>query len=366
MNNLEWYKVKDVHNVVTPALLIYPERIEKNIHKMIGIAGGTEHLRPHIKTHKMAEIIKIQMHRGIHKFKCATLTEAKLLAQCGAEDVLLALQPVGPNIQRFCDLMEQFPNTEFSTITDNETSIEAFDQIASSINKKIALWLDVNNGMDRTGIVPGNKAIELYKAIEKNPNLIAKGLHVYDGHIRESDFDQRKKICDTDFSPVLKLKTDLEKLGIRVENIIAGGTPSFPVHAMRKNIVTSPGTPMLWDAGYGRSFKDLNFLYAAVLLTRIIGKPQQDLLCLDLGHKSVASEMKLPRVDILGLEGSEQIGQSEEHLVVRCKNADNFKVGDVFYAIPIHICPTVSKYPEALTVVDGRVTGAWKVAARDH
>lgn len=366
MDKLKWYEIEDVENVVSPALLVYPERIERNIRTMIGIAGGTEYLRPHIKTHKMAEIIRLQMHHGIHMFKCATLTEAELLAQCGAEDILLALQLVGPNKKRFFDLMEKFPSSKFSTIVDNEVSLQAFVQIASSKNKKVALWLDINNGMDRTGIFPDNQALELYQAIEKNPNTIAKGLHAYDGHIREPDFEKRKKLCDVHFATVLKLKANLEALGTKITTIIAGGTPSFPIHAKRENVVTSPGTPMLWDAGYGKSFKDLDFLNAAVLLTRIISKPRPDLLCFDLGHKSVASEMSLPRVEILGLERSEQIGQSEEHLVVRCPEAKKCNVGDAFYAIPIHICPTVSKYPEAITVVDGQVTGAWKVAARDH
>ena len=150
------------------------------------------------------------------------------------------------------------------------------------------------------------------------------------------------------------------------EGIVAGGSPSFPIHAKNEKLVTSPGTFTLWDAGYGRSYKEMGFLNAAVLLTRIISKPRPDLLCFDLGHKSVASEMSLPRVEIMGLEGSEQIGQSEEHLVVRCKEANKYNVGDAFYAIPLHICPTVSKYPEALTVENGKVTGSWKVAARDH
>ena len=366
MDNLKWYEIKDVENVISPNLLIYPERIENNIKKMIGIAGGTEHLRPHIKTHKMTEIIQLQMNQGIYKFKCATLTEAKLLAQCGAKDILLALQPVGPNIQRFFDLMEQFPNSKFSAIVDNEASIEDFAQIAHSKNKKVALWLDINNGMDRTGIVPGEQALHLYRSLEENPNIEGKGLHVYDGYIHEPNFDRRKEICDADFEPVLKLKADIEKSGIKINKIIAGGTPTFPIHSQREGVDTSPGTPMLWDAGYGRSFKDLDFLNAAVLLTRIISKPQPDLLCFDLGHKSVASEMSLPRVEILDLDGSEQIGQSEEHLVVRCSEADKYKVGHVFYAIPKHICPTVSKYPEALTVVGSKITGAWKVAARDH
>src|SRR5690606_11102148 len=130
---------------------------------------------------------------------------------------------------------------KFSTIVDNETTINAFVQLASSKNKKVALWLDINNGMDRTGIAPGEKALQLYRMLDENPIIEAKGLHVYDGHIREPDLDKRKKVCDADFAPVSKLVSDLEALGTKVP-IIAGGTPSFPVHAKRKNVMTSPGT----------------------------------------------------------------------------------------------------------------------------
>ena len=226
--------------------------------------------------------------------------------------------------------------------------------------------MDINNGMDRTGIEPGKKALELYQSIHENSNLIAKGFHVYDGHIHESNFDLRKEICDEAFEPVIKLKKDLEELGIITETIIAGGTPTFPIHTKRKSIEVSPGTPLLWDEGYGSSFKDLDFFPAAVLLTRIVSKPKSDLNCFDLGHKSVASEMKLPRVKFLETNNCKQISQNEEHLVVACTNENKFNIGDTAYVVPIHICPTVSKYKQVLTVVDGQITGSWEVAARDY
>src|SRR5690606_1191490 len=126
------------------------------------------------------------------------------------------------------------------------------------------------------------------------------------------------------------------------------------------------GTILLWDAGYAAKYREMDFLPAAVLLTRVISRPKKDLVCFDLGHKWLAPEMNLPRVSFLEIEGCQQIGQSEEHLVVRCANENRFKVGDLAYAIPIHICPTVAKYDSVLTVVAGEVTGSWKVAARNQ
>jgi D-serine deaminase-like pyridoxal phosphate-dependent protein len=366
MNDTNWYEIKNVRDVISPSLLVYPERIEANIKMMIQIAGGTDALRPHIKTHKIAEIINLQLKYGITKFKCATIAEAELLAKCGAQDILLAMQPVGVHIDRFFELIAQYPNAEFSTIVDNEEIIKKIDAIAFKSQLLISVWLDINNGMNRTGILPTNEGALLYQKIELSSNLIAKGLHVYDGHIHESDFNLRKEICDKDFDLVLKLKNQIELLGIKIETIVAGGTPTFPIHIKRNNVEVSPGTPLLWDQGYANLFPDLTFLPAAVLLSRIISKPNTNLICFDLGHKSVASEMQFPRVQFLNYDNCKQISHSEEHLVVECDDADKYETGDICYAIPFHICPTVTKYKEVLIVVNGTITDTWNIAARDH
>jgi len=366
MRNPEWYQLLDTTNVISPSLLVYPDRIEKNIQRMVEMAGGTEFLRPHIKTHKMAEIVQMQMLHGIQKFKCATIAEAELLAQCGATDILLAMQPVGANMGRFYRLMEIFPNSKFSTLVDNLKTLYEFIAESESRNTKVTVWMDIDNGMNRTGIQVGDKAKELYRKMVANKQINAKGLHTYDGHIRNEDINERKKICDAAFEPVLKLKADLEGDGLGPIEMVAGGSPTFPIHSKRLNIESSPGTTLLWDERYGISFKEMYFLIAAVLITRIISKPGADLLCLDLGHKSIAPEMEFPRVKIFGLENCEQIGQSEEHLVVRCEDSDAHEVGELFYAIPMHICPTVAKYESVSTVENNVITGTWKVAARNQ
>jgi len=366
MQELNWYELKNDEGTISPALLVYPERVEKNIVHMIHTAGQTERLRPHIKTHKMREVIELQMMMGIDKFKCATLAEAELLAITGAEDVLLAIQPVAAQLNKYLEMILKYPRTAFSTLVDNPKSLDQMTSGAREHSISLSLWVDINNGMNRTGITPGEEAKRLVLDICKNPSLILKGLHVYDGHIRTSDPVERARDCENDFKPVEEFINDLKTEGLHPPKLIAGGTPTFPVHAQRKGVELSPGTPLLWDAGYASHFRDLKFLNAAVLLTRIISKPARNMLCFDLGHKSVASEMGFPRVVFLGDHQFEQISHSEEHLVVKCKNGDDYTVGQTFYAIPVHICPTVSKYAEALTVQNHEISGSWTVAARDH
>ena len=362
----DWFKLENTHEISTPSLVVFPKRILHNIKLMIEIAGGTESLRPHIKTHKMSEIIKMQIDNGINKFKCATITEAELLAKSGAKDILLAIQPTGKNISRFISLIEIYPESIFSTILDNEYSLNEINNRAKEKKISVSIWLDINNGMNRTGVEPNNEACSIFQKIASASNLNAKGLHVYDGHIRESDYSERKHVCDNAFSHVLDLKKNIEKKGILIDKIVAGGTPTFPIHAKRENVEVSPGTSLLWDDRYGTAFEDLKFIHSAVLIGSIISKPSKDLLCINLGHKSVASEMDFPRLSFLNLKNTEQIGHSEEHLVVKCNESDKYPVGMICYSIPSHICPTVPKFSKVLTVDEGEVIGEWKVSARDN
>ena len=360
----EWYTIGNADDLFTPALILFPDRIEQNIRTMISIAGGADRLRPHVKTHKTAEVIGLQMKHGITKFKCATIAEAEMCAISGAGDILLASQPVGPGIERFFTLIQAYPECHISCIADNAGNIEHLSAMAVRKNIKASIWLDINNGMNRTGVIPGKKATDLYRLISKLPMLEAEGVHVYDGHIHESDPGIRKRICDESFRPVEIMINDLVKEGFPPVKIVAGGSPTFPLHARRERTELSPGTTLLWDHVYSSSFRDMHFLIAAVLIMRVISKPSDGFVCLDLGHKAVASEMPQPRVRIMGLKSYEITGHNEEHMVIRSPESLKYSTGDLFYAIPHHICPTVDRYDSVYVARAGKVTEEWKVAAR--
>jgi D-serine deaminase-like pyridoxal phosphate-dependent protein len=359
-----WYVIDNVEDVFSPALLVYPDRIEENILRMIYIAGDAGRLRPHIKTHKMPEIVRLQMKHGIKKFKCATIAEAEMAGRCGAPDILLAYQPAGPNINRFFNLKQSYPGTKFSCIADSEEVIRQLSDAAAAKKMEAHIWLDINSGMNRTGVVPGEKAGVLINLINNLPMLKMEGLHVYDGHIHEPDPVLRRKICDESFAPVSDFIKQLENNNFESIKVIAGGSPTFPVHALRKNVELSPGTVLLWDYGYSSAFSDMDFLHAAVLLTRVVSKPAQDLVCLDLGHKSVASEFPQPRIIIPGSGDYSIISHNEEHMVMRTNEAGMMNIGDPLYAIPYHICPTVDRFDIVSVVKNGKVTGQWSVEAR--
>ena len=117
---MDWLELYNSESVASPGLLVDPDRILSNIMRMIAMVGGIDHvsrLRTHVKTHKMAEVARMQRDVGISKFKAATIAEAELVAAENAADVLLAYQPVGPNLEFLADLVQRFPNTSFAAIT---------------------------------------------------------------------------------------------------------------------------------------------------------------------------------------------------------------------------------------------------------
>jgi D-threonine aldolase len=355
-----------VADIPSPGLLFYPDRIEENIRRMIAIAGGVQSLRPHVKTHKNAEITRMQMAQGIARFKTATIAETEMVAACGAPDVLLAYQPVGPNVRRLRELVRRFPATRFAALADTADALHRLSAEFSPAKSGLDVLLDIDCGMHRTGIEPGPAAVVLYGLLSKLPGLRAAGLHAYDGQIHDADPVARAQRCEEAFAPVLALRARLHELSSIIPPVVAGGTPTFPMHARRADAECSPGTCLLWDAGYAAKLPDLDFQPAALVLTRVISKPGEGRLCLDLGHKAVAAENPPPRVRLLGLPDAKPVTHSEEHLVVETPLAARFSVGDCLYGIPWHICPTVALHSHATVVKEGRAEGSWNIVARER
>ena len=357
-----WYEIKNIKELDSPALVVFPERVTHNIQLAIEMIGDVNRLRPHIKTNKSPDVARLMLNAGITKFKCATIAEAEMLAQCNAPDVLMAYQPLGPKLNRFISLIKKYPTTKFSCLTDNIDAADEQSSLFGSNNLTVPVYFDLNVGMNRTGISPDEKAIALYDHCKTLKGISVIGMHAYDGHIRDIDFEAKKKKCDEAFALVEKLNDKL-----KLSTIIMGGSPAFSVHCKRKNIECSPGTFVYWDKGYSDLCPEQKFLPAIVLVTRIISLPSANKICTDLGHKSVAAENEITRrVFFLNAEGLKPVGQSEEHLVLETNGDRSYKVGDIFYGLPYHVCPTVALYERVFTVERGNVTGEWKNISRDR
>ena len=361
---MNWYNIHNIDTIDSPALVLYKERVQENIDRAVKMIKDVNLIRPHVKTNKISEVCAMMMASGITKFKCATIAEAEMLAMLQVKDVLLAYQPVGPKTNRLLSLVKQYPKTNFSCLTDNIDAAIVLSKLFSENGETINVFIDLNTGMNRTGIKPSN-AFELFIQLKELPGIIVRGLHGYDGHLRDTDLNLRQQKSDTAFKEVTELIAKIETITNKPLVIVAGGSPSFPTH-INRNIECSPGTFVFWDWGYKHQVPDEPFDYAALVITRVISIVDETTITTDLGHKSVAAENPLPRVHFLNAPDVIPTGQSEEHLVLKVDDSSQFKVGDVLYGVPVHICPTVALYDKAVVVESNEAATTWKVVARDR
>lgn len=364
MSEQNWFVIADVDKIDSPSLVLYKDRIVENIKRLVDSIDDVNRLRPHIKTHKSPEVSRLMLNAGIRKFKCATISEAEMLANAGATDILLAYQPVGPKTSRLAELVTAFPKVKFSCLVDNSMSAAHLSRTFEETGKPIDVYIDLNVGMNRTGIVPEH-APALFSDALSLKGIHITGLHAYDGHLRDPDFQVRSRQCDEAFKSVLTLQQQIIEQFQTALTIVAGGTPTYSIHSKRKNIECSPGTFIYWDKGYETVLQEQHYLHAALVLSRIISIPSKGVVCTDLGHKAIASENPLTnRVYFLNAPDLQPTGHSEEHMVFKTSAPEKYKVGDVLYGVPHHVCPTVALHDEAVVVVNHKVTERWKNVSR--
>ena len=361
------YRLQNPQAVPSPALIFYRDILLENTKKVIAMAGGAERLWPHVKTHKCQEMVKLQLAQGIRRFKCATFAEAEMTAQCGPDAILLAYPLVGPNIERFMQLVQAYSSVAFFAIGDDLVQLQLLSQAALRRGTKVRVLIDVNIGMNRTG-VPVERADDFFRQASKLAGLLIQGLHCYDGQ-RGEEVSLRTQRVDESVAPIHQLQKAWQRDGLDCSVLVMGGSPSFPCHAAYEGAYLSPGTLFVMDAGYHKKFPDLSYEPGAALLTRVVSHPNEGLFTLDLGYKGIASDPEGVRGVLVGMENAESLFQSEEHWTFRMKAGQEGQrppIGTVLYVIPTHICPTVALYPSLLVVQEGQVVDTWEVAARNR
>ena len=166
-----WYVLENAAEIPSPTLVLHRDRIEANLRRMVAIAGDPLRLWPHVKTHKLPELIAWQVGLGIVQFKCATIAEAEMVAGVsGVRSILLAVQPVGPQIERWIRLSSHFQDIQWSAVVDDPGVVESLRAAAAarSIANPLGIWIDLDVGQHRTGIAPdrvlGSELLQIGRA----------------------------------------------------------------------------------------------------------------------------------------------------------------------------------------------------------
>jgi D-serine deaminase-like pyridoxal phosphate-dependent protein len=353
---LEIYLVNDAARIATPALLIYPNIVDQNIRITLGMVGNDpQRWRPHIKTAKLGAIIRRMVDHGIRNFKCATTLELLTVCLAGAEDALVAFAMTGANAKRVLEIARQFPKVRVSVL------VEAAAQLVAWRDSAIGVFVDVNPGMNRTGM--SNERIEEIVKLCRESGAALRGLHWYDGHISSGEPAERRAAAHRGYDKLMEIVTAVEAAGCQVEEVITSGTPvapygySYPGFQNPRFIHRiSPGTVVYNDTTSLRQLAGFGYQPAAIVLATVISHPLPEKITCDAGHKSVSADAGVPTCAVIGHPELMPLKPSEEHLPIEGPLGALPAIGDNLYLIPRHVCPTVNNFDEALLIVDGRVT----------
>jgi D-serine deaminase-like pyridoxal phosphate-dependent protein len=367
----ERYRVSNPERVLTPALVLYPEVIASNIRCTLDLlVGDADRWRAHIKTAKLNYTLRMLIERGVRNFKCATSLELLQACQAGATDVLVAYPLMGANAHRVREIKNQHPGVRISVLAENEA------QVRQWCGTEIGIFLDINPGMNRTGIEQNSRqyAVKLAQAIIQS-RLEFRGLHYYDGQFGAVAEPERTKAAHAGYDQLLDLVRNLESAGVHVPEVVTAGTPTLPCSIAYPGFENasflhrvSPGTVVYNDA---TSLTQLPAQYgyapAALVTARVVSSPHHGIITCDAGHKAVSADAGVPTCVVVGHPELTPLSPSEEHLPLAVtEGANSPRVGDILYLLPRHVCPTVNNFDAALIVRNGLVESVEQVSARGH
>lgn len=370
MTPAEPYRVADVETLLTPALAIYPEIVDRNIAATIRLLGGdVNRWRPHLKTAKLGFIMRRMAEHGIAQAKCSTTAELAAACAAGMSDVLLAYPVVGANAARVAELAAENRSVRVSVLVENSQQASAWK------GRPVGVFIDVNPGMDRTGMEQGDVAaiVGLVRAID-TAGVEFRGLHYYDGHVTAPALEEREKAAHRNYGRLMDIVAAVERAGFPVGEVITSGTPAFPCAATYAPFRSgrfvhraSPGTVIYNDmSSLAQLPAEWGYQPAALVVSTVVSHPKANYLTCDAGHKAVSADAGIPTCAVAGRPDLVPLKPSEEHLPIEVKGGARPEIGEALYLIPRHVCPTVNNFDHALIVMGQRLAAVEKVTARGH
>ena len=346
----------------TPALLLDKPKLERNISRMAKfVAGGPAKLRPHAKTHKCVEIAKLQLDAGAIGITCAKVGEAEALADGGIPDILIANEIVGP--LKIARLVELARRCTVTVAVDDPENVRHLSEAAVAAGVTLGCYVEVNVGMDRCGVEPGEPAVRLARLVDEAEGLSFDGLQAYEGHLQNvMPFAEREARAKLDMRKALSASQSIEAAGLRVGQISGCGTGTHTITGRLPWMTELQcGSYATMDAQYA-AVGGATYENALTVLVTVISRPAPGMAIIDAGLKAVTPEFGDPKVLV---PGATWLDFSEEHGEVTVTGpADKLRVGDKIELVPRHGCTTVNLYDRFHVIDDGTVADVWKVAAR--
>jgi len=353
--------------ISTPALVINYDIMQKNIETMLKFTKENKvNLRPHTKTHKCPLIAKEHLEiakrlNAENKGICvARVGEAEIFAQHGFDDILIANQVIEPNQMK--RLIELNKSSSVKVCVDYEKNIVDLNNLASKENVKMEVVMEVDVGLGRNGVQPGEPALKIANFIKKQPNLELIGLQGYEGHLTAIlDPELLKRKAEECMQKLVDTRDILNKNGFNIDYLTAGNTVSYKYSGKVDGITElQTGTYIFNDEHYYRVSPEFDM--AVTILATVTNNPGNRYYTIDAGLKAATNDngnpifKDYPKCKIRVM--------TEEHSIFRASPKDQFEIGQKVELYPSHICTTVNLYDFFTVVKDGEIIAKWDILAR--
>jgi len=347
----------------TPALLLDLDAFNHNVRLMAQFfAGRPTALRPHAKTHKCPEIARRQLDAGAIGITCAKLGEAEVMVEAGIDDILIANQVVGAlKIDRLTDLAAR---SRTMVAVDDAANVEQLSAACQAKGVTLRILVEVDIGMHRCGVLPGQAALELAQKVAQAPGLQLAGLMGYEGHlvqIRDPQ-DRQTKVLEA-LRPLQDTRDLLERNGLPVEIVSGGGTGTYDVSGTNPPMTEiEAGSYVFMDSTYRQTRPE--FEQALYILSTVVSRPTPERVVTDAGRKTISNDFGFPVP--LGAPGATIKSLSEEHglLTLADPDAVSLRPGEKMRFVPSHCCTTTNLHDQLYVIQDQTLVGIWPIAAR--
>lgn len=350
-------------DVDTPALLLDLDLVERNINAMMETLQDTSvKLRPHAKTHKSPRLALMQLAAGAIGITVAKLGEAEVMAAAGVDNILISSEVVGPaKVARLIGLAHQ---AHVITVVDDSAAARAISEAAAEAGVEIQTLVDLDVGHHRTGIAPGQPAVELAKEVSRLPALRLMGLQGYEGHLQHVEgLEERRNGEAESLSMLLETRRLIESAGLEVSIVSTGGTGTHRLLAQQAGVTEiQAGSYVVMDSHYA-SIEGVTFAQALTCMATVISKTKPNRAIVDAGHKtlSVDSGPSEPK----DLPNCRYIPAGDEHGVLDFGDHPcPLAVGDRVELTPRHCDPTINLHDWFHVTRGATIVGLWPIAAR--
>jgi D-serine deaminase-like pyridoxal phosphate-dependent protein len=342
----------------TPQLLIDLDVVDANLHRLFTAARARGiQVRTHFKSLKCGGLARHIARQGGETFLCAKLNEAEVLADAGITDILIANQIVGPaKMPRLAALARR---VKLRVCVDDPGNIEQLSRAMHSAGATLGVLVEVDIGMSRCGVPPGEPALALARQIRALPGLRFDGLQGYDGHLQlMADVAERRAKSVQSIEQLIGTRRLIERAGIPVTVVTGAGTGTWEFVAAQEGVTEiQPGSFVLMDCIYHAVRPEFGCALS-ILATVVSTRPKWYVL--DAGSKAISRDFGTPIIK--GRPNEKLTKLSEEHATVEVEPVP-VKIGDRREVIPAHCCATMNLHRKCVAVRGGKVEAVWPIEA---